>query len=236
MFCLSIYCALLHTASCEKFTLFSVTEIPGNREIKTSPWLNLPHLWKLIFSVLGCHTLVAPRLWRAGPRAGMLCMCSSVKRLLFSLAPQPRWRLVVITRWWGWCPVGTISTAFPFSTDYWNSTSSPRPRRTVWITSALWNEITRANTRLWTRTRIRSHYQPFLCKYTSLMNALNQPLFFAKYFNSCPHYVSFDLWIFIWEIVWIRLKSFWILMRLIDLFVAVCGEALWYIISWQERS
>lgn len=88
-----------------------------------------------------------PRLRRAGKWTRMLCMCSSVKYLFFSLALQPRWRLVVITRWWGWCPVGTISIVFPSSTDYWNNASSPRPERTLSITSALWNEITQTVTK-----------------------------------------------------------------------------------------
>lgn len=106
---------------------------------------------------------------------------------------QPRWRLAAITRWWGWCPVETISTASPFSTDYWNTMTSCRPERTVWITSALWNEISHTYTLSQTHTLIH------LCKYTSATNAIINILycfFFFLLLLLAKCFAEWKLWCF----------------------------------------
>lgn len=161
---------------------------------------------------LGCraeHTWTNMKMTPVIPRLRRHRFSCSLKNLFFSFTRQPRWRLVVITLWWGWCPAGTISTVFPFSTDYWNTASSPRPERTVWITSALWNEL----------LRIHIHTQSFVflwlqqfdkCRYKYFWTFLPNILFI-------PDYVKFDVRIFIWVIILIHLNS-WMMTDLIVLF------------------
>ena len=108
----------------------------------------------------------------------MSCVCSCVKYLFFLFGPQPRWRLVAITQWWGWCPVGTTSTEFPSSTDYWNTTSSPRPERTAWIISALWNETTHTHTHTHTQTHTYKPTDSHVNAHdrTAIRSSVNKPV------------------------------------------------------------
>lgn len=60
--------------------------------------------------------------------------------LFVLVALQPRWKLDVTTRWWGWCPVGTTLTVLPSNTGYWIKMSFPEPEKITWIISVLWSE------------------------------------------------------------------------------------------------
>lgn len=74
-----------------------------------------------------------------------LSVLSRHQNLLFELTPsntcffpplQLTWRSAVITRWWGWCPVGSLSVECLSATGYWTARNCRRSRSTMWKTSA----------------------------------------------------------------------------------------------------
>lgn len=89
--------------------------------------------------ITSCLNFIVEEFHSRRDEFGVL-LYQSLFSLYLVVTLQPRWRLVVITQWWGWCPVGTISTVFPSSTDYWIRMSYPRPGRTAWRISAEWND------------------------------------------------------------------------------------------------
>ncbi len=125
--------------------------------------------------------------------------------------------------------MGTMSTVFPSSTDYWKTTSFPRAEKTVWIISALWNEIlhthkhTHSDTYIHTYTHTyiyiymytyaytTSHNHPYLCKYISLSKTVK------RYF------------VFLFEGLFELFTNLWTIVDLFVFLLVVCQANLWYI-------
>lgn len=52
--------------------------------------------------------------------------------LLFFSQLQLTWRLAVTTRWWGWCPAGSLSAECLSATGYWTARSCRPSNSTTW--------------------------------------------------------------------------------------------------------
>lgn len=64
-----------------------------------------------------------------------------ISSLFFQL--QLTWRLAVTTRWWGWCPAGSLSAECLSATGYWTARSCRPSNSTTWkisvsITDPCW--------------------------------------------------------------------------------------------------
>lgn len=57
---------------------------------------------------------------------------TNVYCFFFFFNPQLTWRSAVITRWWGWCPVGNLSTECLSVTSYWTTRNYRRSNLTMW--------------------------------------------------------------------------------------------------------
>lgn len=66
------------------------------------------------------------------------------------LSPQLTWRSAVKTRWWGWCPAGSLSAGCLSATGYWTTRSCRPSNWTMWKISVSITDHCQTGNMRWT--------------------------------------------------------------------------------------